>query len=188
MLSTLINLGTQLSENRGEWDDIIDYPHVDKDLKNGVSLFVAPIIFDLDRKDVYFGHLKEYDGVNSCLQYKYIKTLTGSGKATYACVEAGKLEQLRKTFFGKVNTKGNPPESGQFQEAIQKDFPSFKNTPLGRLLPEIFSLRRIFEKKMCLVTEVKGKRESLIDEKKVMSNIKGLTSNSRIVLYYTSVV
>lgn len=27
MLNTLIRLGKQLSEGRGEWDDIIDFPH-----------------------------------------------------------------------------------------------------------------------------------------------------------------
>lgn len=26
MLTTLIKLGSQLSHNRGEWDDVIDYP------------------------------------------------------------------------------------------------------------------------------------------------------------------
>lgn len=26
MLDTLIKLGSQLSHNRGEWDDIVDYP------------------------------------------------------------------------------------------------------------------------------------------------------------------
>lgn len=28
MLDTLIKLGSQLSHNRGEWDDIIDYPNI----------------------------------------------------------------------------------------------------------------------------------------------------------------
>ena len=30
MLQTLIKLGSQLSHNRGEWDDIIDYPTIEK--------------------------------------------------------------------------------------------------------------------------------------------------------------
>ncbi len=28
MIQTLIKLGSQLSHNRGEWDDIIDYPNI----------------------------------------------------------------------------------------------------------------------------------------------------------------
>jgi len=28
MLNTLIKLGKQLSEERGEWDDIIDFPNI----------------------------------------------------------------------------------------------------------------------------------------------------------------
>jgi len=30
MIQTLIKLGSQLSHNRGEWDDIIDYPNIQK--------------------------------------------------------------------------------------------------------------------------------------------------------------
>ncbi len=30
MLQTLIKLGSQLSHNRGEWDDIIDCPDIQK--------------------------------------------------------------------------------------------------------------------------------------------------------------
>lgn len=30
MIQTLIKLGSQLSHNRGEWDDIIDYPNFQK--------------------------------------------------------------------------------------------------------------------------------------------------------------
>ena len=29
MLNTLIKLGSQLCHNRGEWDDIIDYPNIE---------------------------------------------------------------------------------------------------------------------------------------------------------------
>lgn len=38
MLTTLIKLGSQLSHNRGEWDDIIDYPDTQLFLQ-GLQIF-----------------------------------------------------------------------------------------------------------------------------------------------------
>ncbi len=38
MLDTLIKLGSQLSHNRGEWDDIIDYPDTQLFLQ-GLQIF-----------------------------------------------------------------------------------------------------------------------------------------------------
>jgi CRISPR-associated protein Csh1 len=32
MIQTPIKLGSQLSLNRGEWDDVIDYPNIEKTL------------------------------------------------------------------------------------------------------------------------------------------------------------
>jgi CRISPR-associated protein Csh1 len=188
MLTTLIKLGSQLSHNRGEWDDIIDYPNIEKEKNKNITLYVAELIFDLDQHNIYLNQsLREYDEEKSCLEYKNIKIQGGNNKAIYGCVESGKLEQIRKTFFGIIDSKGNLPVSGQFQEAINKDFPLFKTTLLATLLPKIFNLRDIFEEKATSLKEAKGQEEKNVDEKRLISNIE-LSGNSKIVLFYVSVI
>lgn len=187
MLSALIQLGTLVSADRGEWDDIIDYPNIDNEVKKRVPLYVAEMIFDLDRRDIDFD-FEEYDRKQSCLKYKYIKIQGGNNKAIYSCVESGKLEQIRKTFFGTTDAKGNPPVSGQFMEVLQKDFPAFKDTLLAKLLPAIFELNQVFVEKACTTKEVKGKEINVTDERKLIANIKELSSNDKVILYYTSVI
>lgn len=60
MLSTLIKLGEQLSDGRGEWDDIIDFPNTIKEREKNIKCFVAELVFDLDSKTVYVSRkLKE---------------------------------------------------------------------------------------------------------------------------------
>jgi CRISPR-associated protein Csh1 len=41
MLSTLIKLGEQLSDGRGEWDDIIDFPNITKEREKNINCFVV---------------------------------------------------------------------------------------------------------------------------------------------------
>lgn len=188
MLTTLIKLGSQLSHNRGEWDDIIDCPNIQKEKDKNIKLYVAELIFDLDKSDVYLNpSLKEYDEEQSCLAYKNIKIQGGNNKAIYACVESGKLEQVRKTFFGAIDSKGNVPSTGQFQEAISKDFPQFNDTLLGKILPKIFSLSNIFIEKFTIEKESKRQVERLIDEKLLTSSVLQSPS-SKIILFYTSVL
>lgn len=188
MLDTLIKLGSQLSHNRGEWDDVIDYPNIQKEKDKNIKLYVAELVFDLDKKDIYVNpSLKEYDEEESCLKFKNIKIQGGNNKAIYACVESGKLEQIRKTFFGIIDSKGNIPASGQFQEAISKDFPQFSETKFGKLLHKIFSLSNVFIEKFTIEKESKGQVERLIDEKLLTSSVLQSPS-SKITLFYTSVL
>ena len=180
MIQTLIKLGSQLSHNRGEWDDVIDYPNIQKETGKDLKFYVAEIVFDLDNQDIFVNpSLREYDAERSCLQYKNIKIQGGNNKAIYACVESGKLEQIRKAFFGIIDSKGNIPTIGQFQEAINKDFPQFSTSVLGTLLPQLFELRNVFEEKFTI--------EKAIDEKLIATMI-ALPPFSKIVLYYTSVI
>ena len=188
MIQTLIKLGSQLSHNRGEWDDIIDYPNIQKEIEKGIKLYVAELVFDLDNQNIFVNpSLYEYDEEKSCLQYKNIKIQGGNNKAIYACVESGKLEQIRKAFFGIIDSKGNIPTTGQFQEAINKDFPQFATSTLGTLLPHIFELRNVFEEKFTIEKESKGQIEKVIDEKLIAPMIV-LPAFSKIALYYTSVI
>ena len=48
MLNTLIRLGKQLSEGRGEWDDIIDFPNIDREREKNIKCHIAELVFDLD--------------------------------------------------------------------------------------------------------------------------------------------
>jgi len=41
MLDTLIKLGQQLSDGRGEWDDIIDFPNIIKEREKSMSFMIA---------------------------------------------------------------------------------------------------------------------------------------------------
>jgi hypothetical protein len=41
MLDTLIKLGQQLSDGRGEWDDIIDFPNIIKEREKSILLLTA---------------------------------------------------------------------------------------------------------------------------------------------------
>lgn len=60
MLSTLIKLGEQLSEGRGEWDDIIDFPNIRREREKNIKCHIAELVFDLDLNTVYVSlHLKD---------------------------------------------------------------------------------------------------------------------------------
>ena len=50
MLNTLIKLGQQLSDGRGEWDDIIDFPNITKEREKNIKCFVAELVFDIDSR------------------------------------------------------------------------------------------------------------------------------------------
>jgi len=189
MLATLIRLGSQLSQNRGEWDDIIDYPNIENETRKNIHTCIGEIVFDLDQQRVYLNEdLRGYDKTKSCIEHKYIKIQGGNNKAIYACVESGKLEQIRKTFFGVTDAKGKEPSCGQFQEVIQKDYPIYKESLLYKLLPGIFTLKEEFEQIATCVKEVKGKEIRVIDEKFLLSTVDSLGPNARVVLFYTSVI
>ena len=114
MLQTQIRIGKQLSQGRGDWDDILDAPKIEMEVKGKV----VPLIFNLDEQRVDFGSLLEYDPDESPGRYFNIKIQGGNNKAVYTCVEWKKLEQLRKAFFGIVDKKGTEPDRGQFADAL----------------------------------------------------------------------
>ena len=86
MLNTLIQLGSQLSKGRGEWDDIIDFPNVAREREKKIQNHIAELIFDLDSNNVYVSpELREYDD-QDCFKYKNLKIQGGNYKAIYCCV------------------------------------------------------------------------------------------------------
>lgn len=186
MLNTLIRLGKQLSEGIGEWDDIIDFPNIAREREKKIQCHIAELVFDLDSNTVYVSpELREYDD-QDCFKYKNIKIQGGNNKAIYCCVESGKTEQIRKTFFGTIDAKGKLPVQGQFYELISKDFPQFSNTLFADLLSQIFTLKNEFERKFTIAKDVKGQQEQVIDEKLLFESLS--TINNKIVLVYTSVL
>ncbi|MHB1922528.1 MAG: hypothetical protein ACYCOO_09865, partial [Chitinophagaceae bacterium] len=187
MLSTLIKLGEQLSDGRGEWDDIIDFPNTIKEREKDIKCYVAELVFDLDSKTIYVSpELRQYED-QVCFNFKNIKIQGGNNKAIYCCVESGKTEQICKTFFGTIDGKGKLPVQGQFQELINKDFPQFSDTLLGRLLPQIFSLKKVFEENFTVIKETKGENERIIDEKLLFESL-ALGFANKVVLIFTSVI
>lgn len=186
MLNTLIRLGKQLSEGRGEWDDIIDFPNIDREREKNIRCHIAELVFDLDAKIVYVSpELREYEDQH-CFKYRNIKIQGGNNKAIYCCAESGKTEQVRKTFFGTIDGKGKLPVQGQFYELISKDFLQFSNTLFADLLSQIFTLKNEFERKFTVIKDVKGQQEQVIDEKLLFETIN--TMNDKVVLVYTSVL
>ena len=187
MLDTLIKLGQQLSDGRGEWDDIIDFPNITKEREKNIKCFIAELVFDLDARTIYVSpELLEYED-RHCFKFKNIKIQGGNNKAIYCCVEAGKTEQMRKTFFGTIDGKGKLPNQGQFRELINKDYTLFSDTTLTIVLSQIFSLKNIFEDNFTIIKEIKGVEERVIDEKLFFESFS-LGISNKVVLLYASVI
>ncbi len=149
MLQTLIQVGKQLSQGRGEWDDIIDKPNLTKEREKKLRLLTATMLFNLDEGQIILDEhsIMEYRESDP-YTYKSIRIQGGNNKAIYTSVFAPKsLEQFRKTFFGIVDKDGNSPKTGQFTLAIDKDFSQLSDSILGKALIEIAMLREVFETK-----------------------------------------
>ncbi len=193
MLQTQIRIGKQLSEGRGEWDDILDTPKIETENKKGdtITNYVIPLIFNLDERRIDFGQLREYDPDESPGRYFNVKIQGGNNKAVYTCVEWKKLEQLRKTFFGIIDKNGNEPERGQFAEAIDKDFADLKTTPLHDVLSEVFTLRTAFEQRMNLLENTKrtdAEKELLSDDERQFLKAVAIRPSERLVLVVAQIV
>ena len=179
MLSTLLKLGEQLSSNRGAWEDIIDVPNTEKEKSKDYTLYTAEIVLDLDQKAIYPAQLREYDS-QSPFECKNIKILGGNNKAIYVCAEAGKLEQIKKTLFGK----DGKAIKGEFIEAIDKDFQGLKNAQFYQVLEDIFVLKDVFGD-LSAQTDDKGKLKSL---ESIFSELLNLNKTSKVVLWCASVL
>lgn len=182
MLDTLIRIGKHLSENRGEWEDIIDVPDTTEEQSKGITPLVAQLLFDLDANQVTIEkpQLKVFDPQDA-YTYMNIKIQGGNNKAIYATVSPKKsFEQIRKTFFGLTDKNGKVPEKGQFTEAIDKDFQVLKDSSLYQVLQKIFTLSEDFTIKY--VDQEKNKAD-FGNATKALE----LPSNERIVLLYTAV-
>lgn len=176
MLTTLTKLGEQLSRNQNEWADVIDIPKVDPKKEN----LIAKLVFNLDEQSISADITGEYQK-NSPFTYKNIKIKDRNGKYTYVCCEADNLFKIEKTFFGKVNNKGNEPFAGEFKERIDNKYPALKNKNLYKIFVPLFQLRSIF------VNQKWGDTDTIY--KKILGeDYKKSNTNSKIVLVYACIV
>lgn len=193
MLQTQIRIGQQLSQGRGDWDDILDTPKIETETKKGdpVTNYVIPLIFNLDEQRVDFGSLLEYDPDESPGRYFNIKIQSGNNKAIYTCVEWKKLEQLRKTFFSIIDKKGTQPNRSQFTDAIETGFADLQTTTLYEVLTEIFKLRSEFERRLALLENTRltdvEKAELPEDDRQFLKAIS-LHPSERLVLVVAQVI
>ena len=192
MLQTQIRIGKQLSQGRGDWDDILDAPKIEMEVKGkAITNYVVPLIFNLDEQRVDFGSLLEYDPDESPGRYFNIKIQGGNNKAVYTCVEWKKLEQLRKAFFGIVDKKGTEPDRGQFADAIETGFADLQATPLYETLNEIFKLRPEFERRLALLENTKltdAEKDAVTEEDKQFLKAVVMRPSERLVLVVAQVI
>jgi len=176
MLTTLTKLGKQLSQNQNEWADVIDIPKVDPKKEN----LIAKLVFNLDEQSISSDITGEYQK-NSSFIYKNIKIKDRNGKYTYVCCEADNVLKIEKTFFGKVNNKGNEPVTGEFKERIDNKYPSLKNKNLYKIFVPLFQMRSTFINQRWADTDT-------IHKKILGEDYKKSNSNSKIVLIYACIV
>ncbi|WP_421826855.1 TM1802 family CRISPR-associated protein [Larkinella sp.] len=193
MLQTLIRIGQQLSQNRGDWDDILDSPKIETETKkrDPITNYVIPLIFNLDERRVEVGGLLEYDPDESPERFFNIKIQGGNNKAVYTCAEWKKVEQLRKTFFGIPDKRGTEPDRGQFTDAIETGFSDLRTTPLYETLNEIFTLRTEFENRFDLLNNTKftdADKEKLSDDEKRFLKAITLRPSERFALVVAQVI
>lgn len=169
MINTLIKFGESI-EVKSFWDDLIDYPKLDKDKKN----YLLNIIFDLDelKTDISINNLIEYDendgdkSRDSAFIHKNIKILPGNFIPHYVCTPTKKLKQLIKSFFGKDNN-GDMKMLDYFDDS---KFSNLKNSDFYKVLLKIYE----------------NKDKLYFDESYIENNIK-LPKKEKLVLCFTSV-
>lgn len=176
MISTLINLGKQLSHDIDDWADVIDLPKIDPKKEN----LIATLVFDIDQQIIY----PELSGAyqeKSPFVYNNVSIKGGNNKGTYLCCETDKLVQIEKTFFGKIDSKGKPPVKGEFQEYIDTKFPLLQKSMLYKVCQAVFEFREKF-------LEEKWNEPETINKILLGEDYKKPGSRSKLVLTYTSVI
>jgi CRISPR-associated protein Csh1 len=145
MLDSLIKIGQMLGSERDNWDDAIDYPDVSKEESKNTALFIREIVFDLDELKILEGELYAYDEPRA-KAYRNLKIKGGNNKSVYMTVDARKnFEQLKKTFFGKLDKNGKEPLKGEFLAFIETECSDLSGSDFGMALTEIFKLKSDFD-------------------------------------------
>jgi len=184
MLDTLIRIGKWQAENLSDWARFIDSPVVAHEDRKGNQLihYVIDLVFDLDDHRIYLDEssLRAYDQTRSAEQLMALKIQGGNNKSIYVTASPGKLTQIFKTFFGKLDNE--QAEKGELQEALEKDFPQLLSDEFRRILEQVFKLRQQFIN--LSVREEKGKIK--LDAKYLLEALN-LGAFEDIVLICTSI-
>ena len=161
MLTSLYNIGKQLSEEVGEFYSIIDYPKVDETKKN----YVLEIVFDLDKKEIIIDSLglTRYSP-NDPIQLKNIKILPGNFSKIYICVEFDKIDAFKKSFFGN--------DVGEFANYITSSHPKLTDTQFHKALVKVNELKEF---------------ASIINKKEIKEKLD-LGSNVNIILVFACII
>jgi len=184
MLDTLLKIGKWQSEGLSRWARFIDAPKVSTvdEKGNPINNYVVEIVFDLDAQTIYVNEasLKEYDEDKTAEQLKAIKVQGGHNKSIYATTEPKKINQIFKTFFGKLENE--EADRGELVEAIEKDYPQFMESRMYKLLMEIFELRPNFIE----LAVKEDKEKTKLDAKYLLEPLE-LSRRDNVALIYVSV-
>ncbi len=178
MLETIYAIGQQISAGRDAWADVIEPPKAD-DKEGKLRLYRIGVTFDLDDHSVRIdpGSLGEFTrDFEELKRLGSLKVKGGNNKALYPCVDAGKVEQLAKTLFGKEGA-----QKGEMLEKIEGVYPFLKESELGKVLLEIKSLTTAFEELFPLDQKGKYSIQKVVDQ-------LGLEKASKLVMIHAEVV
>jgi CRISPR-associated protein Csh1 len=179
MLNTLLKIGEWQSEGKNEWDRFLDRPKVEYSDKKGKSIenYMLPIVFDLDKMEVLIDRntIKEYDETDVS-KLKCLNLIARNGKSFYITVDAKKIGQIYKTFFGK---EGATTTNGELVEFIKKLDTNLLTDGFNDLLSKIFLLKNTFYEK---VTVENAKTNALEINLKAIEEYLELSNNERLVL------
>ncbi|MBK8652366.1 MAG: hypothetical protein IPN20_00050 [Haliscomenobacter sp.] len=143
MLNSIYLIGKEISQGRDPWEDILVGVKL-QDKASNPNRYLFAVNFNLDTAKVEIdgeGLFIYSDELSYRKKWCSLKIQGGNNKSIYLTVDAGKLEQLQKTLFGKNENAGK----GELIDAIEKEGMDLeKSMPLGAILQNIFVLRTDF--------------------------------------------
>ncbi len=190
MLDTLYKIGQQLSQqSREEFDDIILKPPIDEtELEKGVQFLVVEVIFDLDNQEIRPGRKRPFDADDPIFEFspyklRCLRIQGGNNKSIYPTVDPRKsFDPWVKTFFGKDETATKP----ELVVAIEKDFSELREKLFFKIAEKIIELQPAF--KLLFYFPKEGLEELVMDHKKGLKELFGLTDKDRVAMLTASIV
>lgn len=142
MLNTLISIGNEITQQQGEWDNLVEIPKFDGE--ESIENYVLIITFDIDQQTIVVENNVHAFGVGSSpIRFRNLNSeLWGRNGAPWmvTCSYPKKLPILVKSIFGKPEEDGG---MGFFQKSLLKTFPESKDTIFYKALGACYSLRNV---------------------------------------------
>jgi len=153
MLDTLIKIGKWQATKMKPIERFLSKPK----LKDDKKYFVLNLIFDLDKHQIFTKNLKEFDITKDSIDFLLLKILPGNNKAIYATVEKPKINNLIKSYFGKIDKDSlNKVNHGELYLKMKEKNAESK---LLNLLDDITKLKDFLKEK---IRNNKGKLDAKI--------------------------